>query len=66
MRADNKLKEYRTGQGLSMQELYAMSGVSPNTLVMIERYSHLPKPQTRQRLAKALQVDESILFPEVE
>ena len=49
MQRINTLKECRTEQGLSQLELYALSGVSPNTLVAIEKYYHLPRPKLRQK-----------------
>ena len=65
MQRINTLKECRTEQGLSQLELYALSGVSPNTLVAIEKYYHLPRPKLRQALADALKVDVTVLFPDV-
>jgi len=38
---------------------------SPSTLVFIERYGHRPGTDLRQRIAQALNVDESELRPEV-
>lgn len=50
------LKELRTSRGLSQRELGKRLGVSQQTIAQYERASFIPKAQTIQRLADALEI----------
>ena len=59
----NRLREIRTGLGLSQLQLSFLSRV-PNTVISdIELGKRLPWPKARRALAKALNVREAQLFP---
>lgn len=57
----NQLRELRINKGLSQEGLATISGVSLRTIQRIERDEALPRPQTLQTLAKALEVEEELL-----
>jgi transcriptional regulator with XRE-family HTH domain len=50
------LKHIREDQGLSIRELAALAGVTPDTVWRIEREYRAAQPETRRRIAKALGV----------
>ena len=59
----NRLKETRVKKGISQIALYARTGIWPSILSYIER-GYLPPTETQQeRLAAALGVKKSRLFP---
>ena len=62
----NKLKVWRRKLGFTQQELTQVAGVSIATIVLIERYNHLPGDDVRVRLSKALNIPESVIFPNLE
>ena len=65
MGTENRLKEFRTNQGLAMKGLSKLSGISTATIVACEVHSIIPtRLSTRQKLADALQVDVKVLFPD--
>jgi transcriptional regulator with XRE-family HTH domain len=53
----DKLKEIRTRRFLTQEELAERAGVSPATIVRIERNQAEPHISTMRKLAKALDVD---------
>lgn len=59
----NRLAAIRKSLHLTQGAIYAMSHVSPNTIVLIERYGHFPTAETRAKLAKALNVQEEDIWP---
>lgn len=61
----NYLRTWRVRLGFSMQELGARAGVSPATVNTIERNGHLPGEDVRVRIAAALDVSETTLWPNV-
>ena len=61
----NQLREYRTKLGIRQQELAVRAGVSPALLVAVERYGHLPGADVRARIAAAMGVSETTLWPGV-
>jgi len=63
---ESRLKEVRKAQGLAMYGLAAAADCSPATIVFIERYGHNPRPDTKQRLAKALGVEVTDIWPSEE
>ena len=62
----NKFRQLRKQQGLSMMELSASTGVSTATIVGVERYNLYPGPSVRGRLSKALGRSESVIWPNLE
>jgi len=57
-----RLRELRTGQGLSIRSLAEMSGLNFNTLSLIENEKTSPSVSTLQQLAQALQVPITAFF----
>lgn len=49
-----------------MQELAVKAHVSPATINTIELYGHFPRSDTRSRIADALGVPESAIWPPLE
>jgi transcriptional regulator with XRE-family HTH domain len=50
------LKYWRMRKALTMRDLVAISGVSTQTIVNIERYGHMPQPSVIKKLSAALGV----------
>jgi transcriptional regulator with XRE-family HTH domain len=63
MEIDNSLKRLRKQQGFSVWGLSVAARVSAATITIIERYSACPSAKTRAKLARALNVSESIIWP---
>jgi transcriptional regulator with XRE-family HTH domain len=57
-----KLKEARIRRLLTQEELAEKAGVSPSTIVNIERDQTVPHFRTIRKLAHALDVDPTSLF----
>lgn len=49
-----RLRAERSRQRLALLALAARAGCSTTTLLAIERYGHVPRFETRQRIAAAL------------
>ena len=62
----NKMRAWRQKLGFTQQELTQAAGVSIATIVLIERYGHLPGEDVRGRIATALGVSESVIWPNLE
>lgn len=60
----NKLRLWRKRLGFTEQELTKAAGVSIATIVLIERYGHLPGEDVRGRIAAALGVKEDKIWSE--
>ncbi len=60
----NKLKEVRNERGLSQLKLAFLTGISPGDLSRIENGWLRPYPGWRKRLAKALGIAQTELFPD--
>jgi transcriptional regulator with XRE-family HTH domain len=58
----DKLREIRTRRLLTQEELAEKAGVSPSTIVNIERDNREPYFRTIRKLAKALDVDPTQLL----
>ncbi|MCX6024931.1 MAG: cupin domain-containing protein [Chloroflexi bacterium] len=56
------MRQLRKGQGLSLRALAAMSGLSFNTLSLVENGRNSPSVSTLQRLAGALRVPVAAFF----
>jgi transcriptional regulator with XRE-family HTH domain len=50
-----RLRELRRARALTQEELAQKAGVSPSTIVDIERGKHEPQIRTLRKLAKALE-----------
>jgi transcriptional regulator with XRE-family HTH domain len=57
-----RLRELRTGRGLSIRTLAEQSGLNVNTLSLIENNKTSPSVSTLQQLANALQVSITAFF----
>ncbi len=62
----NELRTWRHKLGFTQQELTQVAGVSIATIVLIERYGHIPGEDVRARITAALGVRETTLWPNVE
>ncbi len=60
----DKLKEIRTRRFLTQEELAERAGVSPATIVRVERNQAEPHISTMRKLAKALEIDPTELLGE--
>ena len=58
----DKLKEIRTRRFLTQEELADRAGVSPATIVRVERNQAEPHISTMRKLAQALNVDPTELL----
>jgi transcriptional regulator with XRE-family HTH domain len=58
----NKLKEARTRELLTQQDLAEKSGVGVNTIIRIERNQVEPHFRTIRKLAEALRIDPKTLL----
>jgi transcriptional regulator with XRE-family HTH domain len=59
-----RLKKARTRKLLTQEELAEKAGVSPSTIVNIERDQAEPHISTMRKLAKALEIDPAELVGE--
>lgn len=66
MEIDNKLKQRRKQQGFSVRGLSVAAGISTATIVAIERYGDFPSAKTRAKLGRALNMDESMIWPHLQ
>jgi transcriptional regulator with XRE-family HTH domain len=60
---NSRLRDERLRRQLPQAALAVVAGVSPSLVVAVERYGHRPRPETRARLARALGVSETALWP---
>lgn len=60
----NYVRHTRKRLGLSQLALAIRAGVSPATLVAVERYGYRPTEPVRQRIADALGRRQDALWPE--
>ena len=60
----NQLRQLRVSRGLAMYGLAVRSKVSPTIIGAIERWDYRPGAPVRRRLADALGVAESAIWPE--
>lgn len=61
----NLVREIRVRAGLSQGELSVRTRISQGRLSLLERGLEHAWPDWRRRIAEALQVEESTLFPEL-
>ena len=57
----DKIRRLRDARALTQQELAARAGITVAALSRIERNNAEPRPTTRRKLAKALEVDPAEL-----
>lgn len=62
-RAQTPLETARVGAGLSRDRLAGIAGISPRTIVRLEKEARHPQALTRFRLAAALKQPAAALFP---
>jgi DNA-binding XRE family transcriptional regulator len=60
----NRLRDLRGEHGLALWGLAARAGVSASTLSAIEKWDYLPTSPVRRRIAAALGVEASAIWPE--
>ena len=60
---ENEFRHKRLAVGYYQLKLSVLAGISPATIVAIEKYDYMPGPWVRSKLAKALAVPETILWP---
>ena len=60
----HQLRQLRLSHGLAIYGLAVRAQVSPTIIGAIERWNYRPGPLVRQRLAAALGVAESEIWPE--
>ena len=61
---NNKLREIRTGLGLSQLQLSFLSRVPNSVISDFERGIRNPWPKARRALAQALRMPEGAIFPD--
>lgn len=66
MELGQKIKELRSGKGMTLEELSQLSGVSQSLLSMIERNLSAPTVRTLERILKALETTISQVYMEME
>lgn len=59
----NRLRELRCQRGLAQQAVAVAAGTNVPTIVAIERYGYVPQNDLRQRIAKAVGVEETAIWP---
>jgi transcriptional regulator with XRE-family HTH domain len=59
----SNLKTLRLMRGFSIANLAVRSRSSPGTIIMVERYGHTPRHETRDKIAKALDVGMNEIWP---
>ena len=63
---DFQVNTARDALAFLSQTVYQAAGVSIATIVLIERYGHVPGADVRARLAEALGVSESVIWADLE
>ena len=59
---DNRLRQWRVDNGLSLRELSDLTGLSVSGLSRLERGKRQPRPLTRVKIARRLGVTVGELF----
>ncbi len=62
----NRVKEIRNKRNLTLLDLAKKTDIATSDISQIENEKKYPYPGWRQRLSKALEAEESFLFPEIE
>lgn len=60
---DSKLRVLRTKAGWPIALLAVRSGCGPGTILSAEKYGHVPRIETQAKIAKALGVHPSAIWP---
>jgi|GEM_PF-2893817 len=66
MISKNHILEIRKKKGLAQMEVSVKAGCSQSKLLSIEKYGFMPQPDLRQRIAKALDVSEGEVWPNLQ
>jgi DNA-binding XRE family transcriptional regulator len=61
---NNRLRELRQAYGLAQVGLAVLAKVSPNTILSIERWGHVPSEPVQQKIAQALRISAADIWPE--
>jgi len=61
-----RLQKAREVRGMTRAALAAAAGTTPWYITWIERHGHVPRADLRRRIAQALGVDESEIWPEID
>lgn len=59
----NALRELRTKMRLPIAAVAVRAKVGTATLTMVEKYGHVPRSETQQRIARALNVSVQEIWP---
>jgi len=59
-----RVKDLRQQRGWSQWALATRAGTSPTMLCAIEKHGHVPGPDLQRRIAQALEVSVTDLWPE--
>ena len=62
----NQLKKWREKLNYSQMELSVAAKISHATVVSIEKYGYLPGPYVRFKIAKTMNLSESVIWPGTE
>jgi len=62
----NNLRRFRKGQDFTVRGLSVSAHVSTATIVAIEHYGDVPAARTREKIATALGMSESVIWPSLE
>lgn len=62
----NNLRRFRKLQGFTVRGLSVAAHVSTATIVAIELYGDIPAAKTREKIARALNVSSTTLWPTLE
>jgi len=60
---NNNLKEVRQRRRIAQVGLAVLAKVSPNTVLSIERWGHVPSEPVQRKIAQALQVRVADIWP---
>jgi DNA-binding XRE family transcriptional regulator len=60
---NNRLKALRQACGLAQMGLAVLAKVSPNTVLSIERWGHVPSEPVQQKIAQALELTIADIWP---
>lgn len=59
----SRLRTIRLKQGLAIGAVAVRARVGPGTILLIEKYGHMPRLDTQQKIARALGVEVGVIWP---
>ena len=62
----NRVREYRNKQNMTQFELAKKSNITPGDISQMETGKKYPFPNWRKRLSEALEIEEKVLFPNID